>query len=161
MKLTYEERNRIRRWLDKDPAGPDKGKTMELNGVTLSRDTLYTGTERNWKVRVAYVVETGYPVAMSAPIPGNLESKKQLMKNGKPVMVEKFPPIEPKSTFDDVVQAELATLKLKMKEELSKPNLIWSMFEPSLSGSDDDYDDDEMMCSDCDYEYVNCVCDDF
>lgn len=125
MKLTYEERNRVRVWLDKDKDGPDQGKTMELNGVTLSRDTLYTGAERNWKVRVAFVVETGYPVAMSAPIPGNLDSKHQMMgKNGKVAMVPKFA-TPPKDSLD----AQIAKYKATMSAELLQPNSFTSWFE--------------------------------
>lgn len=140
MKLTYEERNRVRVWLDKDKDGPDQGKTLEINGVTLTRDTLYTGNERQWKVRVAYVLETGYPVAMSAPIPGNLESKHQMLsKGGQVKMVPKFPN-PPKNELD----AQIAAYKAKL---MAKP----SVFDAWLDEVNNE------MCGDC--EHLDCVCD--
>ena len=117
MKLTHDERTRVRLWLEKDPNAEDSGKTLELDdGRTFGRVTQYFGGT-TWKVRIAYDLETSYPILMSSPIPGNQDSKKQAKT--KYPMVPKLPAPEVapkksvgnKSAFASAVDWEMKQIK--------------------------------------------------
>lgn len=150
MNLTYEQRKRVRAWLDKDPKSEDKNKTLDLDGVKLTRTTEYLNDSEGkqaWKVRIGYVVETGFPVAMSSPIKAGQDHKKQYVKgeSGKPyemipVFIDDPAPVPTKpakpDAFAKAVEAEMDKLNAKMQYELmyGKP-LIGYSSEPKPSYS--------------------------
>lgn len=137
MKMSNADRMRLKSWLEKDPNSEDKGKYLEMDGVTYARTTTYFGPSNEWKVRIAYNLETGYPLVMSSPIPGGQDSKKQAM-NVK--MVPKLPakaapkkpaggkgkPYTP-NAFQKAMEVEMEQLKQQTKKYLSKPSIIWDV----------------------------------
>ena len=77
-KLTTLERVRIRSWLEKRPGSSDLPKVWDFDRedggtIQISRVTQYFG--QDWKVRIAFIVETNYPILMSTPIPAGKDSK--------------------------------------------------------------------------------------
>ena len=80
-KFTAAERIRVQRWLEKHVKSEDTQKTLMFatdagDEVHLSRTTTYLpGHGGPWKVRTAYVTDTGYPVMTTGPLPSHIDNK--------------------------------------------------------------------------------------
>lgn len=96
MKISHDDRLKLKLWLEKDPSSDEKGKNITVDNRLFARRTEYFG---EWKVRIAYDVETNYPLIMSSPIPAEQDSNKQDV--APKVMVAKLPkkaaPAKPKA----------------------------------------------------------------
>lgn len=71
LKFTQAERKRIRLWLENNVRSTDKSNWFvmerESGAVTIRRVTQYLPGGK-WKVRIAYLEDSGFPIAMSAPL---------------------------------------------------------------------------------------------
>ena len=157
MKFTAAERARIKAWLEKDPDGPDQGKTLKIereNGTStsLTRGTIYVGNG-DWKVRYAYTIEEEYPVAFSSPLPRNTDFKPKKGPS-KWKKVPKFPPLEeqmkskyewsdtslkvsdippvPKGWIDTAIKEHTKLIKQQMEQT----NVMWAKLQDMKPDAD-------------------------
>jgi hypothetical protein len=136
MKLTHDERLRIKQWLEKDPASGDKDSSLTITRADGSeaefrRTTQYYG--ENWKVRTAWERKTQFPVCHSSPLPYGSQMKTIDTTN----MVPKFEdppqkevPAKVKANpgaFAKALDAELKQQKKAMKQFLNAPS-VWDSF---------------------------------
>lgn len=112
-KLTSQDRERIRSWLEKKPQSNDIPKLWHFESeggaiIPITRVTQYIPGGQ-WKVRIAYTEDGGYPLLMSGPLLAKSETKK---------------PVPPKS---GLVPKNYAEIVEKTKAQLAKPSPIWDM----------------------------------
>lgn len=123
--FTPSERKMIRDWLNKDPNhGFDSGEPVlrfDNLHVELRRTTLYLpgGT---WKVRVAYVGDEGFPVAMSSPIPMGQTSNKKIKGKSVDLLIIDDVPGKKASNFAEAADKAFKEFAEHIKSEMNKPS---------------------------------------
>lgn len=127
-KLTTNERERIRSWVEKRPESSDLPKDWAFQRddgteLVISRVTQYLPPSNRWKVRIAYILDTGYPILMSGPLVGGADTKKAKPKptlkkkaaikkaHGKTVAFKIEPPTPKKGSFAKALNMEMKALE--------------------------------------------------
>ncbi len=116
------ERDRIRSWLEKRPESSDLPKVWDFDradGSTLqiSRVTQYFG--QDWKVRIAFIVETNYPILMSTPIQAQQDGKGK--KPAKKVVPKDYAKMAKAGSIPTV---DLDELLAGINKEIHTPNVL-------------------------------------
>lgn len=128
-KFTSAERARIKLWLEKNHKSEDKGNALNFTTdagvrVRICRTTKYL-PNGVWKVRIAYVEATGYPVLTSSPLLAQQEQKGQTAHVMVPKMPKKAAGKSNKDTFAKALDAEIKAQTAQIKQYLMAPSPIW------------------------------------